>query len=373
MPNQRVYTFIGSNGVGKTQLLENLFMNFLCSHYDVINAEMIDVSQFKNDLDNVKKNQANEINKSSYEALKYYSEYILKSTNLDKDLIQTNHNLPIVMLGASARNFVNQGLFVDENILDFKIRKIKHLHWQVKLIRAKQTSLFGAFENLESWFISRINSNNELQKKENNRIIEVEEILKNLNLIDSRFDSSFIKIENKKVILKINNVYTELENLSSGFASLLRIIQGIISGYANFTNEVNLTHVKGVVFIDEIESHLHLEWQVKIIPLLKDIFRNTTFYIATHSPLILTQLQQGEAYRLVRDDGDGVVRSELIEQPSKKLFDDVLDDAFDINLNQLKLQAIRNSTDPTPKKRISDLLAEWDNLDKLDSEVENKQ
>ncbi|MCP4600685.1 MAG: AAA family ATPase [Proteobacteria bacterium] len=43
----------------------------------------------------------------------------------------------------------------------------------------------------------------------------------------------------------------------------------------------------GVVLIDEIDLHLHPEWQRKAIPALQRTFRNIQFLVATHSPIVL--------------------------------------------------------------------------------------
>jgi predicted ATP-binding protein involved in virulence len=137
-----------------------------------------------------------------------------------------------------------------------------------------------------------------------------------------------------KVFLKVDGQKRELGELSSGFAALLKMVQAIVAGYAAFTNEVQLQRVRGIVFIDEIDAHLHVEWQVKIISCLKSLFPNTTFYIATHSPLVLKQLKEKEAYLLKRDD-DGVVRSRTISHPNRRLFVDVLEDGLGVKLNAL--------------------------------------
>jgi predicted ATP-binding protein involved in virulence len=79
-----------------------------------------------------------------------------------------------------------------------------------------------------------------------------------------------------------------------------------------------------------------LEWQVKIIPTLKKLFPNTTFFIATHSPLVLSQLEDGEAYELRRDEDD-VVRTHKIKNPGNTAMIDLLKTAFNIDLNRLAL------------------------------------
>ena len=133
-------------------------------------------------------------------------------------------------------------------------------------------------------------------------------------------------------------------------------MQSIIAGYSYFTNETNIAHVKGVVFIDEIESHLHTKWQATIIPTLKRLFPNTTFYITTHSAIVLSQLQHGEAYELYRDQEDGVVKTELIEHPNNAAFVDLLKDAFDIDINKLKLARDNAPNQLNAKRMLSELL-----------------
>ena len=135
-----------------------------------------------------------------------------------------------------------------------------------------------------------------------------------------------------------------MSELSSGFTSIFKIIQTIIAGYSYFTNEVQIANVRGIVLIDEIESHLHNEWQVKIIPLLKQLFPNTTFFINTHSSLVISQLEDGEAYRLQRET-DGVVYGKAIAHPSNASIIDLLNEAFNVDLNKLKIERTQGQSE----------------------------
>lgn len=354
MPNQRVYTFIGSNGVGKTKLLEALFQGALLSSktfidnipgsFQVINFYTVSkkinyVNSHNFDFTGSSNNIVNVFKTRAYHTPK---EYLLKE-------------YACIFLGAKKRSEVDDKSVKSLPALgDFSERRAKYFEHIIDNITNNFHSL-GMSEDVNLWFALRKVS--EVFSKNDNRRFEIDNVLIALNKIDKRFDSKFIDMDGKfNILLKIDNKETKLSNLSSGFTSVLKIIQSIISGYANFTNETNLTHVKGVVFIDEIESHLHLEWQVKIIPLLKDIFQNTTFYIATHSPLVLTQLQQGEAYKLVRGD-DGVVRSELIKQPNNQSLVDVLDDNFQVDLNQLVKEQLKDDNQSELKQTMLAMLA----------------
>ena len=50
--------------------------------------------------------------------------------------------------------------------------------------------------------------------------------------------------------------------------------------------------------IDEIEAHLHLELQKKIMPILTGIFPNIQFIVTTHSPFILNSIENTVIYDL---------------------------------------------------------------------------
>ena len=54
----------------------------------------------------------------------------------------------------------------------------------------------------------------------------------------------------------------------------------------------------GIVLIDEIETHLHLELQKNILDFLESMFPNIQFIITTHSPFILNSARNAVIYDL---------------------------------------------------------------------------
>ena len=137
-------------------------------------------------------------------------------------------------------------------------------------------------QDLHQWFIERAQSVNPYQKSKDNRQVDIDTVLGALNTLDNRIGKTLDVDGDDNVYLTIEGQETELNELSSGFISVVKIIQAIVSAYSAFTNEQDLLNVKGVILIDEIESHLHVEWQTRIIPALKELFPNTTLYITTH-------------------------------------------------------------------------------------------
>ena len=150
----------------------------------------------------------------------------------------------------------------------------------------------------------------------------------------------------------INN--TPLDKLSTGYVSIIKIFQEIIAGYSGWTNETNLNEVEGIVFIDEIEPHLHISWQTKIIAILREFFPKTTFYISTHSPLVLAGLKNGEGYELVRE-GD-VVKTKTINRIENYFLNDIVTEFFGVDLNLEKIAHVDKEKQKKAKKLLLELI-----------------
>lgn len=328
MPNQRVYTFIGANGAGKTKLLECLFtVLFLSSDYAQkhgvntwVDIEKLPFKQF--DFQNLGFQH-------------HFSNGFFRGDLADYPNWQQNiHHLPTIYLAAQNRGSIKSSNYTIKQLGNSQQRRDNYLTLLGNIFgqTPKNFKSLNMDTNLEEWIIQRAQSANPYQSKADNRKIELDTLLSILNQIDERIDSDFLEISgDNRVFIKVEGQKRELAELSSGFTSILKMVQSIVAGYSYFTNEQQIARVRGVVLIDEIESHLHNEWQVKIIPLLKKLFPNTTFLITTHSSLVISQLEQGEAYRLKRHEDD-VVYGKVIDYPAQMSIVDLLDTAFDVDL-----------------------------------------
>ena len=64
--------------------------------------------------------------------------------------------------------------------------------------------------------------------------------------------------------------------------------------------EISHYDYQGIVLIDELETHLHIELQKKIFPFLTEFFPGIQFIVTTHSPYILNSVSNAKAYDLER-------------------------------------------------------------------------
>ncbi len=60
----------------------------------------------------------------------------------------------------------------------------------------------------------------------------------------------------------------------------------------------NVLDTKGIILIDEIELHLHPQWQREVLPALQKTFPNIQFIVTTHSPQVLSNLKKEEVFIL---------------------------------------------------------------------------
>lgn len=90
----------------------------------------------------------------------------------------------------------------------------------------------------------------------------------------------------------------DFHTLSSGYEAVLDIVLDIIMRMEKQTHHSFDFKLPGIVLIDEIETHLHLELQKNIMPLLTAIFPNIQFIVTSHSPFILNSIQNAVIYDL---------------------------------------------------------------------------
>lgn len=158
----------------------------------------------------------------------------------------------------------------------------------------------GYLPNVKQWMINRyfeIEKEWAYKYKENwNWIID------NLSAV-SPYGKDFFFKEIKKdlepiFVLKGKECY--LEELSAGFQAVLSLIFAIVEWIESINDEENLSiqEAVGTVFIDELDVHLHPEWQLIIRNMLDIIFPKLQFVITTHSPHLIASAHAGEIIKI---------------------------------------------------------------------------
>lgn len=164
-------------------------------------------------------------------------------------------------------------------------------------------------ENLKDWFIrcEMFNDKDYTKEIDKKNIEFAKEII---TLLNNKYKFSSIL---KDMEIYINSPTGEIpyEYLSSGFKSCIFIIWGIIREIQIRFPDIEAKNFNGVIVIDEIELHLHPEWQNKICDVLTKAFANTQFIITTHSSHVIQTAKHNQVIAL--EGNEGILRKKNLE------------------------------------------------------------
>ncbi len=94
------------------------------------------------------------------------------------------------------------------------------------------------------------------------------------------------------------------DQLSDGYSAAIQIVADLILRMEqNWLKKCVLStyDVEGLVMIDELETHLHISLQRKILPFLVEFFPKIQFIVSTHSPYILNSIEDCVIYDLEKN------------------------------------------------------------------------
>ncbi|MGU9933491.1 retron Ec78 anti-phage system effector ATPase PtuA [Enterobacter asburiae] len=115
---------------------------------------------------------------------------------------------------------------------------------------------------------------------------------------DSSTGKHELKIINDGVLININQASQGQKTLIAMIADLSR---RLVLLNPNLKNPL---YGQGIVIIDEIELHLHPQWQQSIVHSLTSTFPNIQFIITTHSPQILSTVDK-DCIRKIKETTEG--------------------------------------------------------------------
>lgn len=151
--------------------------------------------------------------------------------------------------------------------------------------------------------------------------------------------------------------------LSDGFAAVLDIVVDLILKMQDKNQLIRAYEREGIVLVDEIETHLHLELQKVIMPLLTKIFPNIQFIVTTHSPFVLSSLSNAVAFDLEH--------REIIEDLTEYSYESLAEGYFKVEtdssyikmqLNRLKELLEKENLSSSEKSELKHLNNDFDKI-----------
>lgn len=105
----------------------------------------------------------------------------------------------------------------------------------------------------------------------------------------------------KEVFLDSGYGSLPLADQSDGYNSILALLTDILAGLPKTLHDKR--EATGIVLLDEIDSHLHPRWKMRIVGSLRKTFPYIQFITTTHEPLCLRGLKTGEITVMRREGG----------------------------------------------------------------------
>ena len=103
----------------------------------------------------------------------------------------------------------------------------------------------------------------------------------------------------RKFVMNKNGVEFDFTNLSDGEKCYITLVGAIARKLAmTHPDSMHPLDERGIFIIDEIDLHLHPEWQLRVVPKLRKIFKNSQFFLTTHSPIVLSGVRTYDGERI---------------------------------------------------------------------------
>ncbi len=285
----------GANGSGKTSVL-----NAVANYFKMFTEGDIN------------------FNLSIIEKIVYYENELLKNL-LPSDRIRCASNLNFfkeeysrfyngVIFNIGDINDVVESYSEGNFILGFyQAKRLYKVEWQkhIKDIEIKNTYTIN--ERPSSEFIEYMKALKSKEamyarKGEIEKANQIEQWFKIFeNLLQKIYNDSTLLLDFDIDNLEFNIIQAGHEpfnfsQLSDGYAAILEIVVDLLMR----TEKKGALNVQGVVLIDEIETHLHLEMQKQILPFLTTVFPKIQFIVTTHSPFVITSDRNAVVFDLER-------------------------------------------------------------------------
>jgi len=337
--DSNIVVFIGVNGAGKSAILDaiSILLNVLVCQIDTpknssqnliqddinLNAEKyILQAQFTG---NIHKKGLSESKYSidSYEISLTYFFADVATIAISGDFIKS------IQSSILENELFNLPIFicyqVDGNIIGNRKKEdltypSKYKHSQFFAYENAFSNKMNSFSDFSKWFREE-----DLENQEQIRLKDFNYRNKRLEVIRSAINSflnkfefarfSDLLVERSRSTSKRNNPNEEsiisyliidkdgqkfkFSQLSSGEKMMLSLVVDIARRLviANPSLE-NKLEGEGIVLIDEIDLHLHPQWQRKLLPALTHTFPNIQFIVTTHSPQVLSHLPRESVFLL---------------------------------------------------------------------------
>ncbi len=106
------------------------------------------------------------------------------------------------------------------------------------------------------------------------------------------------------VVITVGNKLLSFNVLPDGLKSIISWIADLLMRLdrIKWAADVEVLDRNFILFLDEIDVHLHPAWQRKILPAIQKLFKNAQIFVSTHSPFVVGSVDGAWVHKLVLDE-----------------------------------------------------------------------
>ena len=360
--NKRKHLILtGKNGSGKTSVLEELVQHFnyiLSDQFDSYDEMREDQRFYIDRIEQAEKISDLEKRRKSIQEAKKMLEWIEdKMKNWLEGVVSNFTSYMVLREKYQKGNFIFAYYKAEREFQVEEYKNIEKIEFQDKYSIAENPGTKFTKYLVDVKATQAFTKNKEKTEKIDKWFQAFEDILrrifndKNLQL---KFDDETFQFS----ICGTDRDPFDFNTMSSGYSAVFDIINDLIIRMEAKSGLRTEFDMEGVVLVDEIETHLHLELQKEILPILTKLFPNIQFVITTHSPFILSSVDNAVIYDL---ENKTLVKSGLKNLP----YEGIVEGYFkaDILSEELR-EKFEKYKDLVSKDELSD--EEYEEIDKLE-------
>jgi predicted ATP-binding protein involved in virulence len=174
-----------------------------------------------------------------------------------------------------------------------------------------------------------------LMRGDNETAQQAAKTIKRIENIIERITDSKIKfqlLDNPlRVTIEKDGITTDFDLLPDGMKAIISWISDLLMRLdrMKWKNNIDVLDRNFILFLDEIDVHLHPAWQRKILPIVQDLFKNAQIFITTHSPFVVGSADGVWIHKLTTDGVNSTAHPPVLSENSKS-YQLILDEIFDI-------------------------------------------
>lgn len=153
----------------------------------------------------------------------------------------------------------------------------------------------------------------QLREKYSSRYKQVIKLINNLLPESSSFTGKF---EQGEYLFEVNGSKIPFAALSDGYRAYIGWIADLLYHMSLGVPSVGLTDNRGIVMVDEVDLHLHPEWQRSVISRISEALPNMQFVFTTHSPIVAGSLHRENIF-VMEPTGDG---ASVVKQYDERIY-----------------------------------------------------